>query len=161
MGCTTHIFIWWSMFMVANMTLLINDNDILFNHMDPFCSFLLRHSYSTTPDYQVVKVWIRATVLFGYWIPGIACQCIVDMVDVLMWHIFCYDHMPFFATQNYYFVLTGYVWGISVASLILAWCNFLHALFLSFTQCLCLFPIEYMHCYLWSMGFCMAFGLPY
>ena len=36
---------------------------ILFNHLDAYQSCMLGHSYLASPDYLVIKAWIRATVL--------------------------------------------------------------------------------------------------
>ena len=66
MGCIKHVFIWQSVLMVANMSLLIKDSHILFNHMDVYHSCMLRHSYFASPDYLVVKGQIRITVIFPY-----------------------------------------------------------------------------------------------
>ena len=52
------------MFKVANISSLINDNQVLFNHMDGYHPYMLGHSYFKHPNYLVEKVWIRVTVLF-------------------------------------------------------------------------------------------------
>ena len=97
-------YIWQSVFMVATMAFLINDNHKLFNNMDAYCSFMLGCSYFANPGYLVVKAWNRATVLLSsflnltatdvemyekrfwgmvvYWAPGIPYCCMVDVVDV-------------------------------------------------------------------------------
>ena len=38
-------------------------NHIVFNHMDAYHLYMLGHSYVESPDYLVVKAWIRATFL--------------------------------------------------------------------------------------------------
>ena len=74
--------------------------------MDVYHSRMLGHSYFTSPDYLVIKAWIRATVLFpsffnltgtnvsvyvkiiphavGYLAPGIPCHCVVAVIDVAL-----------------------------------------------------------------------------
>ena len=47
----------------GNMDLYIKVNHILYYHMDAFRSTVLGHTYFIIPDYLVVKVWVRATLL--------------------------------------------------------------------------------------------------
>ena len=46
----------------SKMALYINNNHILYYHMDAVRSYLLGHTYFTSPDYLVVQRWIRATL---------------------------------------------------------------------------------------------------
>ena len=55
MGCLGHVFICWSVFIVAHMALLNNDNYIIFNHSDVYCSYMLGWSYFTIPDFLLFK----------------------------------------------------------------------------------------------------------
>ena len=45
------------------MALLINDNHILYCHMEAARSRMLGHSYFSNPDYLVVKAWICTILL--------------------------------------------------------------------------------------------------
>ena len=57
-----------SMFEVTDMSLSINDNHTVFNHMDAYYSCMLGCSYFASPDYLTVMVWIRVTALFPFFI---------------------------------------------------------------------------------------------
>ena len=57
MGCIGNGFILWSVFMTANMALLINGN-----HIDVYYSLMLGHNYFVILDNLVEKAWIRVTV---------------------------------------------------------------------------------------------------
>ena len=61
---TNCVFIWQTVLMTTNMAHLINGNGIVFNYVDTYCSFMLGCSYFASPDYLVVKVWIKVMVLF-------------------------------------------------------------------------------------------------
>ena len=50
--------------LTVNIALYINDHHIGFSHIDFYCSCMLGCSYWASPDYLVVKAWIRVTVTF-------------------------------------------------------------------------------------------------
>ena len=82
---------------MVNMSVLINDNYMVFNHLDAYHSCMLGHGYFAIPDSLIKKMWIRVKVLFPsfisltctsihvyvknfpgvvwYWVPGIHCCC--------------------------------------------------------------------------------------
>ena len=61
-----HVYSSGSVFVAvaANMVLVINDNHIVFIHMDTYHSCMLRHSHFASTDYLVIEACIRHVVLF-------------------------------------------------------------------------------------------------
>ena len=54
----------WYSSMVVNVAFLINDNHILYDHMDVYHSNMLGKSYFWSAGYSVVHAWITAIILY-------------------------------------------------------------------------------------------------
>ena len=63
MGIAFYVFNYMECITGANMALHIDDQHILYYHMDAYMSRMLEHGCCQSPNYLAIQGWIRSTLL--------------------------------------------------------------------------------------------------